>query len=205
MLGFLGLSESPAAASRAESFLSMDPREFSISISCCEPSPFIRLTHPCHRLEINVFDGTHVLQYTRQCLALSQLPPGGAPSTGTTRNPQKRFGKFASVVGSTLSCKPTRLRARNALIILYLSLSRVHVPRRMADVAYDTSSFPALLRTHASLLALSNNNAQSHRDYDDSDVQVADDAAGVASSVQGTRSCRTAALGYDDARDGYRA
>jgi hypothetical protein len=40
----------------------------------------------------------------------------------------------------------------------------------MADVAYNTSSFPALLRTLASLLALSY--AQSHRDDDD----VANDA-----------------------------
>jgi hypothetical protein len=52
---------------------------------------------------------------------------------------------------------------------------------RMADVAYNTSSFPALLRTLASLLALSNN-AQSHRDDDDDDddddVQVANDGAG---------------------------
>ncbi len=36
---------------------------------------------------------------------------------------------------------------------------------RMADVAYNTSSFPALLRTLASLLTLSNN-VQSHRDHD---------------------------------------
>jgi hypothetical protein len=43
----------------------------------------------------------------------------------------------------------------------------------MADVAYNTSSFPALLRTLTSLLALSN--AQSHRD-DSNDV--ANDADG---------------------------
>jgi len=41
----------------------------------------------------------------------------------------------------------------------------------MADVAYNTSSFPALLRTLASLLALSN--AQRHHDGDD---DVANDA-----------------------------
>jgi hypothetical protein len=41
-------------------------------------------------------------------------------------------------------------------------------PRRMADVAYNTSSFPALLRTLASLLALSD--AQSRLDELDDDV-----------------------------------
>jgi hypothetical protein len=38
-------------------------------------------------------------------------------------------------------------------------------PHRMADVAYNTSSFPSLLRTLASLLALSNAQ-RSHRDDD---------------------------------------
>jgi protein N-lysine methyltransferase METTL21D len=47
----------------------------------------------------------------------------------------------------------------------------------MADVAYNTSSFPALLRTLASLLALSN--AQSHRDdLDDVANDVGDDDPG---------------------------
>lgn len=46
----------------------------------------------------------------------------------------------------------------------------------MADVAYNTSSFPALLRTLASLLDLSNN-AQSHHDDNSDDVQVSNDDA----------------------------
>jgi hypothetical protein len=56
---------------------------------------------------------------------------------------------------------------------------RVHVPpHRMADVVYNTSSFPALLRTLTSLLALSNN-AESNHGGDDSDgVQDANGDAG---------------------------
>lgn len=47
----------------------------------------------------------------------------------------------------------------------------------MADVTYNTSSFPALLRTLASLLALGNN-AQSHRDRDSgSSPQVQEEKA----------------------------
>ena len=49
---------------------------------------------------------------------------------------------------------------------------------RMADVAYNTSSFPALLRTLASLLALSNNAQSNHRGNDSDDVQFTNDDAG---------------------------
>ena len=60
-----------------------------------------------------------------------------------------------------------------------LPLSHVHVPpHRMADVAYNTSSFPALLRTLASLLALGNSGQSNHGDDDPDDVHVANDDAG---------------------------
>jgi hypothetical protein len=54
-------------------------------------------------------------------------------------------------------------------------------PHRMADVAYNTSSFPVLLRTLASLLALSDSQ-RSHRD-DDDDVtnDAGDDEPGPGS------------------------
>ena len=52
----------------------------------------------------------------------------------------------------------------------------------MADVAYNTSSFPALLRTLASLLALSN--AQSHRDDSDDVANDADDDPGPGPQEQ---------------------
>ena len=55
-------------------------------------------------------------------------------------------------------------------------LSFSHVPHRMADVTYNTSSFPALLRTFASLLALST----SHHDRDDDITNdVGDDPGGT--------------------------
>jgi protein N-lysine methyltransferase METTL21D len=60
---------------------------------------------------------------------------------------------FASVVGLTLSCK--------------LAFPSSYVPTfpfdRMADVTYNTASFPALLRTLASLLALSDHDYSAGR------------------------------------------
>jgi hypothetical protein len=52
----------------------------------------------------------------------------------------------------------------------------------MADVAYNTSSFPALLRTLASILALSN--AQSHRDDSDDVANDAGDDPGAGAGSQ---------------------
>jgi hypothetical protein len=54
------------------------------------------------------------------------------------------------------------------------------LPHRMADVAYNTSSFPALLRTLASLLTLSDA-AQSHRDDSDDVANDAGDDPGLGS------------------------
>jgi hypothetical protein len=74
---------------------------------------------------------------------------------------------------------------------------------RMADVAYNTSSFPALLRTLASLLALSNNAQSKHRGDDSSDVQVANDDAddddpGSGSSQERKEAQERADRDYDE-------
>lgn len=68
----------------------------------------------------------------------------------------------------------------------------------MADVAYNTSSFPALLRTLASLLALSNAQ-RSHRDDDDVANDAGDDDPGPGSQERDSekaddRDC----AGHDD-------
>jgi hypothetical protein len=73
----------------------------------------------------------------------------------------------------------------------------------MADVAYNTSSFPALLRTLASLLAQSDNAQSNRRDDDPDDVQVANDEAGDDSdpgsgSSQGREEARKADRDYDE-------
>ena len=76
---------------------------------------------------------------------------------------------------------------------MYLALmdshppSLFHVPHRMADVTYNTSSFPALLRTLASLLDL--NDAQSHRDDDVPNDAVCDDDSDPGSREKAVRDC----------------
>jgi hypothetical protein len=62
---------------------------------------------------------------------------------------------------------------------MQLTIPYVHVPpHRMADVAYNTSSFPALLRTLVSLLALSNSARSIHGDDQSDGVQDTNDDAG---------------------------
>ena len=57
-------------------------------------------------------------------------------------------------------------------------------PHRMADVAYNTSSFPALLRTLVSLLALSNAQRSHRDDSDDVANDAGDDDPGPGSQEQ---------------------
>jgi hypothetical protein len=75
-------------------------------------------------------------------------------------------------------------------------------PHRMADVAYNTSSFPALLRTLASLLALSNAQ-RSHRDDDDVANDAGDDDPEPGSQERDSekvddRDCERGCGGHDD-------
>jgi hypothetical protein len=85
-----------------------------------------------------------------------------------------------------------------------LTTPYVHVPpHRMADVAYNTSSFPALLRTLVSLLALSNSAQNNHGDDHSDGVQDANDDAGGddgpgSGSSRRARETRKADRDYDE-------
>jgi hypothetical protein len=167
-----------SSASPSEScILSTDLRQFSIFlISCCEPDSFIRfapglscreLASSMELMSYNIRTNTALYP---NCPPMALPPDWGDEELSELVRYIRERGRFDLIVlADTYAPLNALISGLDEAHTSFPSIppSHVHVPpHRMADVAYNTSPFPALLRMLSSLLALSNNAQSNYRDDD---------------------------------------